>query len=211
MIEYIICIPQAIYESYCIVEWSGMGLRVTCSRSCSNAMQVNVAGKLYTEIIFKENAQAIYGFINTQEREIFRIITSVHGIGPKIAINLLSVLTSQILITCIVEKNEKLLCSIQGISKKLAQRIITELESKIALLIKTNNDVVILQPPQQSSMIKTIGAATTCVSNMHDAQAALIVLGYPIIDIMRSTNFESDNMSTEDIIKKALANLNTKL
>lgn len=149
---------------------------------------------LHTVLLPKEDSLNLYGFHSNQERETFKLLITVNGIGPKSAISILSSIESEQLINIIQENNPRLLKKIPSIGPKTAERIILELKDKI----KT-----ISYKPSKDSV------ATT--ANFDEATEALVVLGFSrstaekaVVEIIK----ESPSItSVEEIIKLSLKKL----
>lgn len=115
-----------------ILEVNGIGYEVRVSLSTFSSLpNLGETVKLFTHFVVREDAQLLYGFATEEEREAFRLLVSVSGIGPKLAITLLSGVTLPELQRAIQEKNIPALTAISGIGQKTAERVIVELRDKI--------------------------------------------------------------------------------
>lgn len=115
-----------------ILEVNGIGYEVRVSLSTFSSLpNLGETVKLFTHFVVREDAQLLYGFATEEEREAFRLLISVSGIGPKLAITLLSGVTLPELRRAIQEKNIPVLTAISGIGQKTAERVIIELKDKI--------------------------------------------------------------------------------
>lgn len=110
---------------------AGVGLAVTVSSNTLHGKAVGDEIKLPTVMIVREDAMLLYGFADNQEREMFLALRSVSGIGPKIALNAVSVMGANELHQNILSQNLEKIMAIPGIGKKSAQRIILELSEKL--------------------------------------------------------------------------------
>ncbi|MBE0423592.1 MAG: Holliday junction branch migration protein RuvA, partial [Lutibacter sp.] len=148
---------------------------------------------LYTHLSIKEDAHTLYGFINKTEREIFRLLISVSGVGPSIARTMLSSMTTDEIQQAIASNNVSLIQSVKGIGVKTAQRVLVDLRDKISKTYAIDEVYV-----SQSNTIK------------NEALSALEVLGFnkkqveKVVDKILS---EDKNLSVEILIKNALKNL----
>jgi len=176
--------------TYVIIDNNGIGYHIRVSLNTYGKIQPEAENLLYTELIVREDAQLLYGFADPLEREIFKLLISVSGIGANTAMLILSAMTSEEVQHVIANGDDKTLTSVKGIGAKTAQRAIIELKDKI---LKTYD-------------IKPDGA--TVASPLKDeAVATLEALGYPkkraekvIIALMK----EKPGLSLENTIKEAL-------
>lgn len=149
-----------------ILEANGIGYEVRVSLSTFSSLpNLGETVKLFTHFVVREDAQLLYGFATEEEREAFRLLISISGIGPKLAITLLSGVTLPELKRAIQEKNVPVLTSISGIGQKTAERVIIELKDKIGR-------------PEVSSGKELIHDAGVSDQMVEDSVLALVSLGY---------------------------------
>lgn len=183
-----------------VVECGGVGYKCTVSLKTSSALpKIGENVFLYTYLAIREDAADLFGFINKDEMKAFKLITSVNGVGPKVGIAILSEFASDYLYTYIAAGDYKALTSAAGVGPKLAQRIVLELKDKIGALpreIDTSSpsSPVISEVPQ---------------SNIRSAVAALVSLGFLQVEANRAVQGIEPGLSTEEIIKQALAKLSS--
>jgi len=135
---------------YCTVEVNGVGYRLlTNLRTLETIGELNSEIKIYTKLIHKEDLMTLCGFKNKQDRVIFDILTSVSGIGTKVALALLAEFETNELINLIISQDHKTISRTKGIGAKMAQKIVLEIKDKLAKLDvvpfvveKTNNTKV---------------------------------------------------------------------
>ncbi len=117
---------------YCTVECNGIGYSIFVnSRTLSSLGELGENIKIYLKLIHKEDNMFLCGFIKKQDRIIFDILTSVSGVGVKVAFALLDEFTSSELVEAVVEENHKLISRTKGIGAKMAQKIVLELKDKL--------------------------------------------------------------------------------
>jgi Holliday junction DNA helicase RuvA len=149
--------------------------------------------KLETLLLVKEDSQTLYGFFDKTEREIFKLLISVSGVGPSIARIMLSSMTPTQIQEAIVAGNVAIIQSVKGLGAKTAQRLILDLKDKILKTFEMPKDLFI-----QNNTIKD------------EALSALEVLGYNRRQSEKTVQkliLEHADGSLEDIIKLALKNL----
>jgi holliday junction DNA helicase RuvA len=149
-----------------ILDVNGIGYEVRVSLSTFSSLpNLGETVKLFTHFVVREDAQLLYGFATEEEREAFRLLISISGIGPKLAITLLSGVTLPELKRAIQEKNIPVLTAISGIGQKTAERVIIELKDKIGR-------------PEIPSGKEIVHDASVSDQMVEDSVSALVSLGY---------------------------------
>ncbi len=150
-----------------VVNCSGVGYLINTSlQTFEKLPNVNEDVFLNTYLIVREDSHQLYGFLNTQELELFKLLISISGVGPKVALGILSSVTPSILLDSIIRNDLLKLQKLPGIGKKTAERLVLELKDKIQKVdIQSNDD---------SSSKSAIGDLTL----FDEATSALIALGY---------------------------------
>lgn len=179
--------------TFAVVETNGVGYWLNISLNTYSQLQDNEFVMLYTHLSVKEDAHTLYGFINKTEREIFRLLISVSGVGPSIARTMLSSMTTDEIQQAIASNNVSVIQSVKGIGVKTAQRVLVDLRDKISKTYAIDEVYV-----SQSNTIK------------NEALSALEVLGFnkkQVEKVVDKILAEDKNLSVEVLIKKALKNL----
>ena len=114
-----------------IIECNGIGYLINISLHTFSQIPDNENLKLFTHLQIKEDSHTLYGFFTIKEREIFRLLISVNGIGSSIARTMLSSISPDQIIEAISRENVSLIQSVKGIGSKTAQRVIIDLRDKI--------------------------------------------------------------------------------
>ena len=176
-----------------VVDCNGVGYLLHISLNTFSSLPDNENVVLYTHLSIREDAHTLFGFINKTEREVFKLLISVSGVGPSIARTMCSSMTSEEIQNAIASENVPLIQSVKGIGAKTAQRVIVDLKDKI---LKTFDvDEV---------------SATASNTNKDEALSALEVLGFQRKQsdkIVSSILKQDKDASVETIIKLALKNL----
>lgn len=185
--------------TYIVLDVGGVGYEVMIPLSTYDTLPA--VGSEYRCLIFehiREDAHLLFGFYTEAEREFFKLLLCVSGVGPKIAIGALGGMTISELRSAIVAKDSKRISKLPGIGKKMAERIVVELADKINPL-----EVFATEPE------KLGGGATAMTQACHDAVLGLVQLGFAqdvaaktVRDIFESSNAD---LSTGEIITKALS------
>ena len=186
---------------HAIVELNGFGYEVNIPVTTAEKLpQPGTMVKLHTLVIYREDAQTLYGFATPEERDFFRLmIENVSGIGPKTALTIMSRLSLPSLASAIRMGDISTLAKCPGIGKKTAERLVVELKAKVG-----GDDV---RATLEASLAANEAAKG---SNAHrDAVSALMALGYKAADadqsIRRAALALGGSASTEALIKKALS------
>jgi Holliday junction DNA helicase RuvA len=180
-----------------ILDVNGTGYEVRVSLSTFSSLpNAGETVKLLTHFIVREDLQALYGFATEEEREAFKLLISISGIGPKLAITLLSGVTLAELKRAIQEKNVSVLTAISGIGQKTAERVIVELKDKIGR-------------PETSAGKELVHDANISDQMVEDSVLALVSLGYTkqkAKDAVQKALKTSSGkkVSVEEIIRAAL-------
>ncbi|NCP20684.1 MAG: Holliday junction branch migration protein RuvA [Flavobacteriales bacterium CG_4_9_14_0_2_um_filter_35_242] len=179
--------------TYVIIECNGVGYKAHISLHTYSQIADSELIKLETLLLVKEDSQTLYGFFDKTEREIFKLLISVSGVGPSIARIMLSSMTPTQIQEAIVAGNVATIQSVKGLGAKTAQRLILDLKDKILKTFEMPKDLFI-----QNNTIKD------------EALSALEVLGYNRRQSEKTVQkliLEHADGSLEDIIKLALKNL----
>lgn len=178
-----------------VVDVNGVGYEVESSMTSIYQMgQVNERVTLYTHLVVREDAQLLYGFIAEQERDMFRELIKISGVGPKVALAILSSLTLSQLIETVSNNQLAQLTRVPGIGKKTGQRLMVELQSRLANFGSDNVSVAVdgVMPSQVSSPV-------------NEAVEALIALGYKPQDANNAVRLVKDQAEdAESLIRLAL-------
>ena len=152
--------------------------------------------QLYVHMVVREDAQNLYGFASLKQRDLFRSLIKVSGIGPKVALAILSSLTADELLSCVAHEDVATLVAVPGIGKKTAQRLLVELKDRLEREFGT------AMPDVPS------GKASGAVSKERDAIEALITLGYKPADASGAVRAIAEpDMTSESLIRAALKNM----
>ena len=204
MISYVKGPLMAIEEDVIVVEAGHVGLAIHVPVSL--LPELPGMGKevtVYTYFQVREDAMTLYGFLHSQDRDMFRQLLGVNGIGPKGALGILSVLRPDDLRLAIVSEDVKALAKAPGIGNKTAQRLILDLKDKISM------DDVLGNMGGGAGM----GAADTgaSVAGLVEAakEAVLVALGYTNTEASRAVKQVevTDGMTSEDVLKASLKHL----
>lgn len=188
-----------------LIEASGVGYEIQMPMTSFYQLpEVNAEAVIYTHFVVREDAQLLYGFANKTERHLFRLLIKANGVGPKLALTILSGMSADQFVQCIHHDDSTTLVKLPGIGKKTAERLIIEMRDRI-------KDWGI-EPSSDSQAMGQIGAAESTfvveVSPKDDAISALVALGYTNQQAQKAVKAVFvESMTSEDVIKHALKNM----
>ena len=176
-----------------IIECNGIGYILPISLQTFSNIPDKENIKLHTHLIIREDAQILYGFWEKIEREIFKLLISVSGVGPSTAITMLSSMNTKEIQHAIASENVEKIKSVKGIGIKTAQRVIVDLKDKI---LKTYD------------ISEELSIGNNTIKN--EALSALEVLGFTrkkVDNIIQVILQDSPDIKLEELIKRGLKNL----
>ena len=179
-----------LLTDYCLLDVGGVGYRVFIPTSTRSRLKNGEEAMLYTHLSVREDAMTLYGFESQEEYQGFQMLISVSGIGPKVALGILSAITVSKLFQAIHGKQIAVLTKLPGVGKKSAERMILELKDKAAELDGAESEI--------EAPAKEIG------DSLFDAAAALSSLGYSQAEISSVLCRVKEPVSTEEAVKLAL-------
>jgi Holliday junction DNA helicase RuvA len=193
MIDYIKGTITEINPASVTLEAGGIGYFISISVNTFSKLDGKTEFKLLIHEVIREDAHQLFGFADNIEREIFRQLISVSGIGASTARMMLSSLTPDEVEKAILDSNVNLLKSVKGIGLKTAQRVIVDLKDKVG---------------KQSSAGEIFALADN--TKRDEALSGLVMLGFArsaVLKVLDKIVREEKNLTVEDLIKRALKNL----
>ena len=156
--------------------------------------------ELHTHLVVREDAQLLYAFSRLNQRELFRNLLKVNGVGPRVALAILSTMNAEEFQACVMAEDAVQLTRVPGIGRKTAERLLVEMRDKVDQLLSATGTVS-QSAPQAAG--QTPDPAT-------DAITALIALGYKPADATRHIRSLDKDLSSEQMIREALRNMAKK-
>lgn len=183
-----------------ILDVNGLGYEIEVP--LSTAFNLPDAGgqvHLFTHFVVREDAQLLFGFLKRADRDMFRTLIKVNGVGPKLGVAILSGLDSQGLARCVQNDDVSSLVKLPGIGKKTAERLLIELRDKIQQVAGVD------ETPEAAHG----GQGGEPLDAQSEAETALIALGYKPQDAAKMIKrVNAPGMSLEDLLKNALKSMN---
>lgn len=181
-----------LYADGCVINVSGVGYRVYTPLSTRSKLQSGARVRLHTCLVVRDDGMTLYGFVTEEERNLFSQLMAVSGIGPRMALNILSALAPVEFKAAVVQQNVATLTLVPGIGKKTAQRIILELKDKFAVA---------------GTAGETAPAAVSDTDLVHDA---LVSLGYAPAEAAAVLRRLPTDGTVEERVRLALKELATR-
>lgn len=165
--------------------------------------ELNQPAMVYTHFVVREDAQLLYGFMTKQERALFRLLIKTNGVGPKLALTILSGMNAGEFVACVERDDIATLVKLPGVGKKTAERLIVEMRDKLRSLLEAS-----VGAEREFVLQSNYSPAPAAESAEEDAISALISLGYKPAQASKavSANFKL-GMTSEVLIKAALKSM----
>jgi len=193
---------DSVDEGGAVIDVNGVGYLVSCSSRTLRDLVVGGPATLLVETIVREDAIALYGFLETAERDWFRILTTVQGVGAKVGLSILSTLSPDEIARAIAASDKASLSRPAGVGPKLAARLATELKDKAAAFGVA---------PVSHKAIDGGAVVPPSASVNEDAVSALVNLGYKRVEafgaVARVTQRLGEGAGLNDVIKAGLQEL----
>lgn len=193
MFEFIRGTVADLNPASVVVEAGGVGYFINISLNTYTKLNGKKQVHIFTQQIVREDAHLLYGFADKKERDLFRNLVSVNGVGPNTAIMMLSSLEPDELVNAVASENVTLLKAVKGIGAKTAQRIIIDLKDKLGKLPESSQNLIL---------------ADNTIRN--ESLSALVMLGFAKKDtekVVSKILQEQPDATVESVIKQALKRL----
>ncbi len=184
-------------EGEVIIDVGGVGYRVAVTPATAVALMVGGTSNeatLFIHTHVREDAIVLYGFVHDDERRCFEVLLGSHGVGPSLALAIMAVLSPASLSTAVLEDDLDMLCTVPGVGRKTAARLVIELKSRLDL------------PDLSLDMPGSTGGGATRTSRS-EARAALAELGYAPDEIRGALDGLRDDVGVEEMLRLALREL----
>lgn len=198
MFEYIQGTVDSVKPSGIVLDVNGVGFEIQADTFSKGAAKQGENMRLYTQMRVAEDRITLYGFQTQSQRELFLKLTAVSGVGPKVAIAVLSHLSAEDLVNAVLTEDEKALQGVPGVGKKTAQRMLLELKGKVDL-------------PEGSDIAALAASGSASADAATDAAEALEGLGYTRQEAVKAVAAVQSLADTaEDLVRLALKRFGLK-
>lgn len=155
---------------------------------------------LHTHFVVREDAQLLYGFLDRPERELFRVLIRVNGVGPRMALGILSGMEGAEFVRCVQNHDINALIRLPGVGRKTAERLLVEMQDRL-------KDFQHWLPSLPSTLVDVVEKRTARIE-ISEAESALIALGYKPQEAARAiAALNTEGLRSEEIIRQALRNM----
>lgn len=188
MYAYVSGKAAQVGANYVVIDAGGVGYMVYTNSFSAGSVAAGGDAKLYTHLIVREDELSLYGFATVEEKAMFEKLISISGIGPKVALSILSALKVADIASAVVSANAAAFETVSGVGKKTAQRLVLELKEKVGIA-------------------DTVGAGTFAAAGnkVEEAAEALMGLGYPRAEALTAiAAVQNLGDTAEDLVLLAL-------
>ena len=198
MFAYIKGKVEHIGVDYIVLENNGIGFRINTSLIVASKLTKHQDATLHTYLNVREDDMSIFGFLTVDELEVFKLLISISGIGPKAALAILSTLSIDELRIAVLSDDHKAIAKANGVGPKTAQRVVIELKDKFKL------EDVLSDSTTQEEISGNVSSDIITETAM-----ALTSLGYSNVEALRAIKKvkDSETMTVEELLKAALKNI----
>lgn len=206
-------IIETVSEGKCLLDVHGVCYLVFASATTLQALPAEgEAAELLIETHVREDHIHLYGFASHEEQVWFTTLLSVNGVGTRMALAILSVLSPDQLITALSSEDKAAFTQVSGVGPKLASRLITELKDKVDTITSGYDAASLPKPPQNETEMNAGAANAVSASVLQDSLTALTQLGYSRSEAYRIVSQlaqENPEITVEELIRKGLQQLVT--
>lgn len=203
MISFVRGIVAELGESSIVMDTGAIGYEINMPARIIEEIHTGEERKIFTYFQVREDAMQLYGFLRKDDLEMFKLLLTVNGVGPKAALGILSGSTADNLRFAVLSDDVKTISKIPGIGKKTAQKLILELKDKLNL-----EDAFELKLAHEQGVVNDTVSGGPLRDGYQEAVEALVALGYSNADALRAVRGvkDIDPLDVEGILKAALKN-----
>lgn len=185
-----------------LIDVQGVGYEINAPMTTFyNLPAIGKEVSLHTHFVVREDAQLLYGFYSKSDRALFRTLIKVNGVGPKLALTILSGMDADAFVHCINEGNATALVKLPGVGKKTAERLVVEMRDRL----KDWQGGGSVSAQTETLSMQDVEGETSPVS---DAESALVSLGYKPAEATKAVRLVTEvGLNSEELIKRALRNM----
>lgn len=196
MISLVTGVVRSIALDKAIVEVGGVGLSLSITQKTSAQLNVGVAAQFFTTLVVREDSLTLFGFLEDAERGLFELVQTVSGIGPKVALSIVSALTPSQLAIAVAQEDISSIEKVPGIGRKGAQRLILELKGKLSDFGSAAK--VSHHQPQWREQLTS--ALISLGFSAKDSDAAIS----QVVSRLAEDGIDAQNLELSDLLKRAL-------
>lgn len=189
MIAHVSGVVAEKFNSSIIVDVHGVGYEVAVAAGDYEHALLNEPVKFYTYHHIREQSQELFGFSTLAAKKLFEMLITVQGVGPKAALSILSLGDSEVVRNALANGDVVFITKASGVGKRIAERVVVDLQDKVGLPLRTNVSVAGISEP---------------ILHSDEALEALMALGYNLADATRALEGISTELSTAERVTQAL-------
>lgn len=196
MIAYLSGLVRDLRENSVVLLVAGVGYELLCPASTLGRLSADATAELHTRLVVREDSMTLYGFLDTDSLRLFDLLTQVSGVGPKLALALLSAMPPSALAQGLLSADTALLSSVSGVGKKTAERLVLELQNKV--------------PEHLAAGPAVKGKAAVVSTAGRDAVDALLALGFrdmQVRAVVAELLSADSSLSADALIRRGLGKL----
>ena len=197
MISLIHGIVRSISLDKAIVEVGGVGLSISITQKTSSQLNIGVAAQFFTTLVVREDSLTLFGFLEDGERVLFELVQTVSGIGPKVALSIVSALSPSQLAIAVAQEDISAIEKVPGIGRKGAQRLILELKGKLSDF-GTATKSTHHQPTWREQLTSAL------VSLGFSAKDSDVAISQ-VVSRLAEDGIDAQNLELSDLLKRALS------
>ena len=197
MISLINGTVRSISLDKAIVEVGGVGLSLSITQKTSAQLNLGVAAQFFTTLVVREDSLTLFGFLEDGERVLFELVQTVSGIGPKVALSIVSALSPSQLAVAVAQEDISAIEKVPGIGRKGAQRLILELKGKLSDF-GTSTKSTHHQPAWREQLTSAL------VSLGFSAKDSDVAISQ-VVSRLAEDGIEAQNLELSDLLKRALS------
>jgi Holliday junction DNA helicase RuvA len=197
MISLINGTVRSISLDKAIVEVGGVGLALSITQKTSSQLNLGVAAQFFTTLVVREDSLTLFGFLEDGERVLFELVQTVSGIGPKVALSIVSALSPSQLAIAVAQEDISAIEKVPGIGRKGAQRLILELKGKLSDF-GTSTKITHHQPAWREQLTS---ALVSLGFNAKDSDLAIS----QVVSRLAEDGIDAQTLELSDLLKRALS------
>jgi len=185
---------------FLLLDVSGVGYEIEVPLSVlADLPKLGESCSLYTHFVVREDAQLLYGFAQRKDRELFRLLLKVNGVGPKLATAILSHMNAEEFVCCVKADDLMRLTKMPGVGKKTAERLLIEMRDRLKTWDENH---------MQSSGALPLSAVRSATTSIDEAEQALLALGYKAQEASRAISvIYEEGLERDELIRRALKSM----
>ncbi len=197
MISTISGVIKSLGVDKLVIEVGGVGFSINVTHQTCAALNVGVDASLFTSLVVREDSLTLFGFIDEESRNLFELVQTVSGVGPKVALSILGALTPDLLALAISQEDTSALEKVPGIGRKGAARMILELKGKVQTSNLVHSELLHHQPIWREQLVS---ALISLGYSAKDSDAAIS----QVVTHVTSQGIDASKMELSQLLKLAL-------